>query len=336
LPFSSISCTATADSTKVLDGDFTGPELLDFSPNTNRVLTLKFSEAVTVENINVVREDTDTVIQDVVRNETEDQAVVELELSEPTLLGKPYRVSGIVIDNAGNSLDFSIAFSGYNNDVPHLVLSEIRSIYQKPKCEFIELYALTGGNLAGVTLYNAYGGVDYVYEFPEVQVKAGEYIVVHYRTVLDTDETPEMFVDETGTDLLASISKESTPGRDFWVDTTTAKIGKKTDVILLRERAGGTLIDAFLYCESGKTWNDAMLDAAQEAFDNGLWPDGANAGAAFVADSVTATRTISRQNINALISSPKTAECGKQVWLLTNTSTASPGKENSDKPFVAK
>ena len=88
LPFSSISCTATADSTKVLDGDFTGPELLGFSPNTNLVLALRFSEAVAVENIHVIREDTGTSIPEVVRNVTEDQAVVELELSEPTLLGK--------------------------------------------------------------------------------------------------------------------------------------------------------------------------------------------------------------------------------------------------------
>jgi hypothetical protein len=338
LPISTTSCKATADSIKVINGDFSTPELCYFVPESNRVLALRFTEPVTVENIHVTRADTGRVVSTATREETDDQTLVSLELSEPTTLGTPYRVSGIVTDRAGNSLDFSIAFSGYNDSVPRLVLSEIRSEATKPKYEFIELYALSDGNLAGVTLFSANDGNDGIYEFPAAEVKRGEYIVVHYRKIPTDGETLEMLVDETGDDLSASAGKETGPWRDFWANNTVARIAK-SDVILLRERAGGELLDALLYCLPEKTeWkNDTIYEAAEEAFDCGLWPDGFEPTSALSSDGVTATRTIGRQNIAALAASnTESAASGAQVWLVTKTSSASPGKENSSEPYVPK
>jgi hypothetical protein len=55
---------------------------------------------------------------------------------------------------------------------------------------------------------------------------------------------------------------------------------------------------------------------------------------------VTNTRTISRQNIPTFADTEKTAatadQRGKDAWLLTDTSTATPGLANSAKPYVEK
>jgi hypothetical protein len=331
LPFSVLSCQATADSIKMISGDFTGPELQSFAPSGADELRLRFSEGIILEGAFVTQEDTGILTAQTTWEETENPQEVVLKLTAPTELGKKYRLSGVAADSSGNSLDFSIVFSGYNNSVPRLVLSEVRSEYSKPKAEYIELYALTAGNLAGVTLYSAVDGIDCLYEFPSAWVQAEEYIVVHYRnTGTDTDKT----VDETGATLSASASSESTPGRDFWVPNDKARLGK-TDVILLRERAGGALLDALLYAESTKpSWKtDDLRKAAQEAYDQALWPDGFDPADTVQSDGMTATRTISRQNIPALTGGDITSLVGKQAWLLTATSTASPGKPNSSKPL---
>jgi hypothetical protein len=331
------SCAVTADSVKMAQGDFTVPELQDFAPTGEKMLLLRFSKPVELADVHITDEQTGSVVSSGIRRETDDDSVVELELTDTTQAGKRYWVNGVASDKAGNSLDFSVEFTGYNERVPKLVLSEVRSEASSPKnYEFVELYAMTAGNLAGVTLLSANYGQEKIYEFPPVEVRSGEYIVVHYRK---TGDEADLAMDETGDDLTASKGKQSTPGRDFWREGSE-KLVNKNDVILLRERAGGSLMDALLCSEADKAdWkNDALRGAAKEAHESGIWPEGAAPKTALETDRVTATRTISRQNIPEIAAADGTVLSaslkGREAWLLTTTSTATPGMPNSSVPYV--
>ncbi|MDR3284553.1 MAG: hypothetical protein LBS97_05185 [Treponema sp.] len=343
LSFSSMACGTTAEGTKTLDGDFTAPELRECSPQSPNELLLRFSKAVTVEDAIVTQEDTEEAAE-AERKPTEDQSVVNLALSEPTKTGKQYRVSGTAVDLAGNSLDFSVPFNGYNAGVPGLALSEVRDGYtsgDKPKSEFIEVYAITAGNLAGMTLMSAYDGAEKLYVFPDVEVKAGEYIVVHCRKV---GSDAAKAIDETGTNLHASASFESTDARDLWMDNPDAesRLGP-SDILLLRDREGGNLLDALLYADAARMakneWQKkAMADIAKEAFEAGLWPDGFTPDCAASSEHMTSTQTLSRQNIKTISaqSGVSAATNGKGAWMVTKTSSASPGAANSSEPYVEK
>ena len=92
-------------------------------------------------------------------------------------------------DKHGNSLKFALRFKAYNGRVPKIVINEIRNSYQrtlsgtdyKYKFEFVEFYAVTDGNLSGLEFQNASDDKFPKYEFPPVEVKAGDYIVLHLR-----------------------------------------------------------------------------------------------------------------------------------------------------------
>ena len=326
-----VSCKITPEGVDVSTGDFTAPELLEFTALSANEIAVSFSEEVRITDGHITTEPDGSVFE-TTHSSNELAAVQKLTLAQNMTAGEKYRFSGIAEDGKGNSLSFSVGFSGYNSHVPLLVLSEIRSENDSTKkTEFIELYVVNGGNLAGVTVFSASDGNDCIYEFPSCEVSAGEYIVLHYRKLEDS------CVDETGSNLALSGGSAATAARDFLVNNTTARISK-SDVILLRERAGGNLLDAVLYSESTKTaWkNDVIRKAAEEAVANGLWAEGSVVSAATVSDGVTPTRTLSRQNIPAIAAAQSYSGSfnGKAMWLVTKTSSASPGAPNLSVPHL--
>ena len=225
-------------------------------------------------------------------------------------------LSGTVRDANGDTLSFAAPFTGFNDRVPRLRISEIRTGYSKPKVEYIEIVALTAGNLGGVEIFNAMNGVVPVRELPAVEVKAGEYIVWHFRSV------EEGLVNETGA-LNASGGTDSCPtALDFW-DTQDRSPFKATNVIWLRERKGGAIMDALLCAESGKAdWpTDAVRAAALEAVAAGAWRPGALIADAAPSDGMTPTRTLARDP--ALTDTDSAAD-----WKLCAKGKCSPGKAN--------
>ena len=225
-------------------------------------------------------------------------------------------LSGTVRDANGDTLSFAVPFTGYNERVPRLRISEIRTEYSKPKVEYIEIVALTAGNLGGVEIFNALNGDVPVRELPAVEVKAGEYIVWHFRSV------EEGLVNEMGS-LDESAGTNSCPtARDFW-DAQARSPFKGTNVIWLRERRGGAIMDALLCAESGKAdWpTDAARAAALEAVAAGAWRPGALIADAASSDGMTPTRTLARDP--ALTDTDSAAD-----WKVCPKGKCSPGKPN--------
>jgi hypothetical protein len=203
----------------------------------------------------------------------------------------------LVEDRKGNTLNVLISFRTRNTDLPQLVISEIRTensnmSKDKPRTEFVELLALTPGNLGALRLFaagnNSGKGLDApVMEFPPVMVKADEYIVVHTRTL----PSQTGCLDETGGSLSASGGYEATPARDFWIPGSAARI-HNTDAVFIMDQ-DDIIIDGVLLCEKETAWKNDIAKAAQLFERQEAW-NGCDAAGAVSTASATPTKTVSR------------------------------------------
>lgn len=360
----SVSCKMTAEGIVSASDDVRNPVLSHFSQESEGSVLLAFTEEVELSSLEVREEGAASQgepvfsggqiglerVQDAPPFQNEEKGVMvrgvfpESQTLDP---GVPYILSGVALDGNGNSLLFQVPFHGFNNRVAGVVLSEVRTEAEKmktdkAKLEYVELYVHTAGNLAGISLWNANDDKKYgEYVFPAAEVKAGDYVVVHFRTM---DEHASGCIDETGDDLNASTAPDSCADvRDFWVPGTGSRLGK-SDVILLRERSGGSLMDALLYVQSSAkdstrsklvetTRQFLGAEAGQEGIDFSTWVSG---------DGLTTiNRTLSRQNIGANVAGAgdvHSASAGEH-WFVTKTvgkdKGATPGAPNSSNRYEA-
>ena len=219
----------------------------------------------------------------------------------------------LVEDKNKNTLNVLISFRTRNDRMPELVINEIRTAYSNPRVEFVELKALSAGNLGAMRLFAAYDKEEPIFEFPPVEVKKGEYIVVHTRSI------EPGIVDETGTNLAESKGTDALPtARDFWIPGSLKL--HDTNVIYLMDQ-DERIIDGVLLLSGAYKWKDSMTAPAREMARQGMWP-GSEPEDAFVPDGNTATRTINRDEYRP--NSHSAAD-----WYVTVTSGATPGKANN-------
>lgn len=319
------SCALDAGLVGVWGGDCASPVLESLVSVSESELVAVFSDPVTVTGVRLYpRSGASADSGSAVRWESlGDTPEIRFILEEPPAIGIPSVLSATVEDERGNSLSFAWPFTGYNSRPARLRINEIRTAYSKPKVEYIEFLVLESGNLSGVEITNARNEDNPAYVFPAAEAAAGEYVVYHLRSVEDG------LVDETGaTDI--SVGTDARPAaRDFW-DTLTSSPLKKTNVIIVRCRAGGPIMDALLCAESTvSAWpTDALSRAAGEAFASGAWGPGADPAGAAVTDATTATRTLGRR--------PSADDTGTAAdWAVCRTGKASPGAANDESIFAA-
>jgi hypothetical protein len=308
------SCALDPEAVEIFGGDVVVPKLIDVIPLSTTAIVARFSVPVTVESSSVILEDSSVIDSS---ESTYDSCALLFTLAQPLSVGARAKLSAIVEDSNGNSLSFIVPFFGYNDHPSKLKINEVRTCYSKPKVEFIEFIALCDGNLGGIEIVNAMNAVDPSYQFPAVEVKSGDYIVYHLRSV------EENLVDETLSVTASSGIDARATARDFWDDLTKAPL-KPTNVILVRERKGGAIMDALLCAESGvDEWpTDAVLLAAEEAVAAGAWKPDAQVSSSFCSSGTTTTRTLGRS-----ISSPDTDTSAD--WSICATSKCSPGGANN-------
>lgn len=319
----SVSCKLSPEGIKILSGDYTSPKLVEFSTVNSKEIKMVFTKEVTLRNLNVYEAIAENiffsqadVISAVAKNTNHN-----ITIEEKTICGKQYNLIGLAEDNYGNTLSFQLGFVGYNENIPIVYLNEVRTEYSKPKTEFIEFLIASDGNLGGIQILLGSEGDAGTYVFPSVEVKKGEYILLHYRKLFET------CIDELANDLNLSTASDSVPGvRDLWVNNTTSCI-PKTEVVILKNRSNGEIIDALLIAQSTKTeWTAKTLMAqyAQEAFNTQAWTAGADVSSALCSDKTTTTRTVSRIAYQKELSD----------WIITKTSGATPGTVNCTEAFV--
>ena len=319
-----VSCKITEQGIKVVSGDYVPPVLNNFVVKDESTVSLTFSEKVEITGYVVAIATDDlfgseehsstidlspalervsgvfgTVPCNVVYDEEEPE--IQFVLEQQMEIGQLYQLYAQVRDSVGNTLTLAVPFTGFNSRVPELMITEIQteSVSQNKaektagtyRNEFVELLVLKSGNLAGLELCSGYDGEAKKYVFPAIEVTAGEIFVVHMRN------RGNGCISEEGDDLtLATASYTSPEIRDLWTDIETTTLGNKTDIIIVRNRSDNRLLDAVMFrASSVEAWTKTMLDYSQLLDESEIYESG-NVENAFIADSLTTTKTLHRTN----------------------------------------
>ena len=330
LAISPVSCKITEEGIQLLTGDFSVPKIQTFTVQSNECVKLEFDKPIVKTTATVFLENEELSQTEVANVLTNENKTATFTFNQQTETGKKYIIQGIVNDENGNSLTFSIPFKGYNSSIPSIVISEVRNAYssstdkttgaKKYKCEYIELYVLKEGNLSGLELVSAGDGAEKKYSLPAVNVLAGEYILIHLRNLEDG------CIDELENDITLSTATDSSDkARDFWVHNKTARLSS-SDIIILRNSGNSEILDAFVFAESSlQEWDASYKQFVQDVEASGIWVDTesnatCSVQSAVISDNITSsatTRSFSRQNVLLLkpdISSGKITNSSSQ-WI---------------------
>jgi len=325
LIFTTLSCSTEGALQQVLGKSAEPPVFLDCKPVSSTEMIFKFSQAVNVKSLYF---EPPLEVESI--GEGEDVSVIFAKQLEE---GKKVTADIIVEDSGLNTLNVIVPFRTRNDRMPKLVINELRTENSKPKVEFVEFLSKEAGNLGAMRLFIAGHSVSTpVYEFPPTEVKAGEYIVLHLRTV------EEGCLDETGADLASSGGTDAqNNARDFWYPGNT-KLLHKTDALWLLDQ-DDKIIDAILLSENteNKWANNKVAEAAEFLGKKKAWlPKQGEAkewspgpSDAVLTAGTTSTRTICRDE--TLTQKPSAVN-----WYITDTSSATPGKPNSVKRYTPK
>jgi hypothetical protein len=296
---------------KVLGVSAEAPVFLGVQALSSRELSFEFSKPVSLASLHF-----DPSLE---TESVEEGTAVNIILKSPMGAGERFTADILVEDQHGNTLDVLVPFRSKNDRIPRLLITELRTEYSNSnsnfKAEFVELKTLEAGNLGALRVFIAGTGMrDPIYEFPPVEVAAGEYIVLYLRTP------------ETG-------AVSSSEYRDFWVPGAVKRL-RKTDAVLIMDQNDGILDGVLLSETAGPAWAKDDLVKAAELFAAGkAW---VNAGPgksdpptpadAVITKGATTTRTVCRDETAA--NSKSAAD-----WYITATSKASPGKPNNPERY---
>lgn len=335
-----VSCRSAGEGLSLLSGDFTVPSLTACAVTDSNHVQLTFSKAVDARFLSLCEKGGEELTVSVDKS---DNPVVTVTTEQPLTVGKQFVLAGEIADRHGNTLTFSVPLTGYNDRVPALALTELRNNWSKAndRTEYIEILCLSDGNLSGIEFDNAYKAGKKKYVFPSVEVKKGEYIVLHLQTLTEDDsEDPKAGVtDELGTNLnLSTVNAKEclATSRDLWAPCTDKTLGA-TDIVVLRNtNDGGTILDAVVYRTDGKEsqWSSYYDTLAKDIIASGVWhnADGdadcsLDCAADITALKTAATKSLSRKKVQSL-SAQNISACSSD-WTVTASSGYSPGKKNS-------
>jgi hypothetical protein len=250
---------------------------------------------------------------------------ITVNLAEDLENGKIFTADFLAEDAYGNRVKKQVSFFSTASSAPALQINELRTEYSGSslKAEFIEFKMLSDGNLGGLRVFVAGNNKNpMLYEFASVEVKAGEYVVLHLRKLEEASK------DEYGVKLDESGGTDSSPtARDFWIPGSS-KLLHKTDAVYVLDQNGWTL-DAVMIAENSDSWlkKDYFVKTAEFLFEHNAWKSatGTVSGVADAVDSsgikTAITRSISRKE---LTENTHTAA----DWYVTATSGVSPGLRN--------
>lgn len=248
--------------------------------------------------------------------------------------GTEHSIEAQVTDLAGNHLRFVARFYGLNELVPAMIINEFTTQGSGKHPDLVEIRVLTDGNLAGSCIYEGVpGNWDELFVFPDLNVSAGDFIVVHFKPQGVDDEIDEVVrPDESG-------GYDASPEAwDFWIPDGSGLSGNN-GVITLCENPIGGIIDAVLYSNRTSDSDDryrgfgsrTVMERADYLVAEGAW---AANGVVRPEDAIdpedsTATRSISRGTDGADTNH-------RDDWHITPTRGITPGSVNSDEVYDPK
>jgi hypothetical protein len=232
-------------------------------------------------------------------------------------------------DEWKNAISAQAPLTAKNLNFPTLQINELRTEYSKPRSEFIEFKILSEGNLGALRVFAAGNNANpMIYQFAPVEVHAGDYIVLHLRTLEE-----DLCVDEYGDDLAESGGTDSCPSaRDLWIPGS-AKLLRKTDIVYVLDQDDRALDGVIISETKDSSWNkDYLATAAEFLFNQGVFksPSGEICRPVDAVDSSVIKTSFTRS-----ISRDETADnTGSSLdWYVTATGGVTPGFANSPKGF---
>lgn len=255
-----------------------------------------------------------------------------LRFAQDLSAGGQYWLDVTVADEHGNRSTVHTPFYGLNERVPHILINEFVCEGSGNNPDWVELIVVSDGNLGGVTL--AEGSPSFWESrkiFPEVEVVAGDYVLVHFKPQAIPQE-----IDETVDKAASGGLNNSANAWDFWVAGGDG-IPNTTGALTLLSSPEGAVIDAVLY--SSRRYDathqrrgfgtQGQLEVFEEISELGAWviqgtvvipEDGIDP-----TDS-TATRSLSRSSTGGDTDSPSD-------WHIVPTAGATPGFVNTDEVY---
>ena len=211
-----------------------------------------------------------------------------------------------------------------SHKAPALQINELRTEFQgsSNRAEYIEFKMLSAGNLGGLRVFAVSNKNPMIYEFEPAEVQAGEYVVLHLRTLEETCK------DEYGGSLDESGGTDSSPtARDIWIPGSN-KLLHKTDAVYVMDENGRVLDAVMITDMPNSEWNSQFAEAAAFLFSHGAWKSttGTSPGPADAVDSSGIGQAMTRS-----ISRTETKENTHTAadWYVTPNSGATPGRPNN-------
>ena len=204
---------------------------------------------------------------------------------------------------------------GAKGAAPELLINEVRTEASLVRAEFIELRALSAGSLCGVRMvvYRSGSRTPTVFEFPSEEVEAGEFIVLHLRTM------PNPYIDAESS------------ARNFWLPGDVSRINVN-GAVYVEDRDGRVLGALMLSASADPDWwtgssRRHFADVAEFLHEQGAWtaPDG---GVATPADAVD-TSLIRDRNVTPSVSRDEAAANTNTAADWYASPQATPGRPNS-------
>ncbi len=297
--------------------DLDPPFLLEAGPEDARTFIARFDEAVSPVNGSFALNPGGSIME---LRALGERLVIALPVEQEA--GADYALAGEVEDSGGNRTRMVISFCGWNGRVPKLRISELftarNSSKTRPHRDYVELEALSEGNLGGVELAWASSVKAYSYRFPGAELRAGDLVVLHLAPEGRAEER-----DERGSDLGLSGGVDSSPGaRDFW--SGAGGLSDASGALTLRPRPGDRACDGIFYAEDSRTGaieEGRLLPLLRELQDASIWQ---SAGGQFSWEDAFRWRPSTARSI---CRSGQTGS-GPAVWYLSDSGAQSPGQEN--------
>jgi hypothetical protein len=321
------SCTPLPPVPFLPNADAVPPAIADLRLSSPSRLEVEFSEPIEVVSEPLF---SSSVLPPQLSTEN---TVLAFSFPSPPSPATEHWVETQVADPSRNQLRFIVSFYGLNPELPAMLINEFTTQGSGSHPDLVELRVLSDGNLAGACLFEGTpGNWEQRLVFPDVDVSAGDYIVVHFKPEGIPEET-----DET-TDPSTSGGLDATPAAwDFWVPDGTGLSGNN-GVISLCENPLGGIVDGVLYSNRTSDSDEHyrgfgsrdVMERADELVAAGAWTAAGTEVApedAVNPDPSTSTRSLARASSGA--DSNSAAD-----WHVTPTRGLTPGATNTDEVYV--
>lgn len=322
LATSPFSCKITRSGLKIINKNKEIPTLKSVKMEEDNRALLIFSDEVELKNLKLTEDDGKKEIKSLVHSTRKNEKEYEIRLvfSEKLAKGKAYTLFARAKDENENSLSFSLPLKAINENLPEMKITEVHNRKGSgkhngvayPKEEFVELAALSEGDLTGVELYSA-SRKGAIFTFPNIHVKTNDIIIVHL-----TNNEEKGWKNEEEGDITLSKTKwySSDNARDLWNKRNDSCLSKAQDVILLEYKEKNAILDAFLYSLPDEEWDsEEKEEAAKRAFEAGKWGSFAAQDAVDSSPISPSKSFVRTKNAN-----------NKNSWEITKSRKETPGK----------